>query len=164
MHVHARIGIALAIAALAATDAAAQFKKYGAEAGWEILVKEDMGPGCLMARKASDVSQVQMGIDATGQKKGYLALYTKKDANIAAGQKLSVIFDIDGQKFSGEAVGQQIEGYDGAFVWVNNPDFIYDLAKKKTMTISPAGRDALILNLAGTDAAFKALRACQDAQ
>ena len=54
MNLHVRIGIALAIAASAATDASAQFKKYGAEAGWEILVKEDMGPGCLMARKASE--------------------------------------------------------------------------------------------------------------
>jgi hypothetical protein len=164
MNLYVRIGAALAIAASAATDASAQFKKYGAEAGWEILIKENMGPGCLMARKANETSQVQMGIDATGEKKGYFALYTMKDAKIKSGQKLSVIFDIDGQQFSGEAVGQQIEGYDGAFVWVNNPDFIYDLAKKKKMTISPAGRDTLITNLEGTDAAFKALRACQDAQ
>jgi len=164
MNSYIRIGAALALVALGATDASAQFKKYGAEAGWEILIKEDLGPGCLMARKANDTSQVQMGIDATGEKKGYIALYTQKDANIQSGQKLSVIFDIDGQQFSGEAVGQQIDGYDGAFVWVNNPDFIYELAKKKTMTISPAGRDTLIMKLEGTDAAFKALRECQDKQ
>ena len=105
-----------------------------------------------------------MGIDATGEKKGYIALYTKKDAAVSAGEKVSVIFDVDGQKFSGEATGQQIEGMDGAFVWVNNPDFIYDLAKKNALTISPAGRDPIVLSLKGTDAAFKALRACQDAQ
>ena len=75
-----------------------------------------------------------------------------------------MLFDVDGQKFSGEATGQRIEGMDGAFVWVNNPDFIYDLAKKNSMTISPAGRDPIVLSLKGTDAAFKALRACQEAQ
>ena len=123
-----------------------------------------MGPGCLVAKKLSAEAQLQMGISATGEKKGYIALYTKKDAAVAAGEKVSVIFDVDGQKFSGEATGQQIEGMDGAFVWVNNPDFIYDLAKKNALTITPAGRDPIVLSLKGTDAAFTSLRACQDAQ
>ena len=162
---HARVSIALVIAALTATGAEAQaLKKYGSEAGWDIFVKADMGPGCLIAKKTSDVSQVQMGIDATADKKGYMALYTKKDAGVSGGQEVSVIFDVDGQQFSGKAIGQQIEGMDGAFVWVNNPDFIYDLAKKNALTISPAGRDPIVLSLKGTDAAFKTLRACQDAQ
>ena len=162
---HARVSIALVIAVLTATAAEAQaLKKYGSEAGWDIFIKEDMGPGCLIAKKTSDVSQVQMGIDATGEKKGYMALYTKKDAAVSAGEQVSVLFDVDGQQFTGQAVGQQIEGMDGAFVWVNNPDFIYDLAKKNALTISPAGREPIVLSLKGTDAAFKMLRACQDAQ
>jgi hypothetical protein len=165
MQTHARIGIALAIVGLTATDAATQgVKKYGSEAGWDIFIKDNMGPGCLVAKKISAEAQVEMGISATGEKKGYIALYTKKDATIAAGEKVSVMFDVDGQTFSGEATGQQIDGMDGAFVWVNNPDFIYDLAKKNSLTISPAGRDPIVLSLKGTDAAFIALRACQDAQ
>ena len=40
----------------------------------------------------------------------------------------------------------------------------YDLAKKKTLTITPEGRQPIVVSLAGSDAAFKALRACQDAQ
>ena len=43
-----------------------------------------------------------MGIDAT-QKIGYMALYTKADANVSAGETLSVMFDVDGQTFSGNA-------------------------------------------------------------
>jgi hypothetical protein len=165
MQTTARIGIALAIAVLTLAPAAAQeVKKYGSEAGWDIFIKENMGPGCLVAKKISAEAQVEMGISATGEKKGYLALYTKRDAAVSAGEKVSVIFDVDGQKFSGEATGQRIEGMDGAFVWVNNPDFIYDLAKKNSLTISPAGRDPIVLSLKGTDAAFTALRACQDAQ
>ena len=165
MHTHATIGIALAIVALTATDAAAQAaKKYGSEAGWDIFIKENMGPGCLRRKEASAEARSQMGISATAEKKGYIALYTKKDAAVAAGDKVSVLFDVDGQKFSGEATGQQIEGMDGAFVWVNNPDFIYDLAKKNALTITPAGRDPIVLSLKGTDAAFTTLRACQDAQ
>ena len=123
-----------------------------------------MGPGCLIARDLTSDSQVQMGIDkTTADIRGYIALYTKAGANVAAGEKLSVLFDVDGQKFSGEATGQQMEGFRGAFVRVNNPQFIYDLAKKNKLTITPQGRDPIVLSLAGTDAAFKALRACQEA-
>lgn len=157
------IGIAFAFLALTATDAAAQ-KAYGSEAGWDILVKDDMGPGCLITKANADGTQIQMGIDATAELRGYMALYTKADANVTAGEKVPVLFDVDGEQFSGEAKGQVLDGYRGAFVWVNNPDFIYDLAKKKMLTISPEGGNVITVNLAGTDAAFTALRACQAAQ
>ncbi|HEY5819313.1 MAG TPA: hypothetical protein VIU14_13130 [Mesorhizobium sp.] len=165
MQTHVSIGIALAFVTLTATGAGAQeLKKYGSEAGWDIFIKQSMGPGCLVAKKLNAEAQLQMGISATAEKKGYIALYTKKDAAVAAGDKVSVLFDVDGQQFSGVATGQQIEGMDGAFVWVNNPDFIYDLAKKNALTITPAGRDPIVLSLKGTDAAFTSLRTCQDAQ
>jgi hypothetical protein len=157
------IGMALAMTALSATGAVAQ-NKYGSAAGWDILVKDNMGPGCLITKSNADGTQVQMGIDANGQKRGYMALYTKANTKVAAGEKLSVLFEVDGQQFNGEAKGQQEGGFQGAFVWVNNPDFIYNLAKKKTLTISPKGGSRITVNLAGTDTAFKALRACQDAQ
>ena len=163
MNAFARIGVALTIAALSAPGASAQSKKYGSEAGWDIFVNDSMGPGCLIARKLSPDVQLLMGIDAT-QKIGYMALYTKADANVSAGETLSVIFDVDGQKFSGNATAQQMQGFRGGSVPVNNPNFIYDLAKKKTLTITPEGRQPIVVSLAGSDAAFKALRACQDAQ
>ncbi|CAN7356563.1 MULTISPECIES: hypothetical protein [Ensifer] len=157
------IGLTLAFSTLLATGVMAQ-TKYGSEAGWDILVKDNMGPGCLITKSNADGTQVQMGIDATAALRGYMALYTKADANVAANEKLAVLFDVDGQQFSGEAKGQAIDGYRGAFVWVNNADFIYDLAKKKAVTITPQGGNPIVVKLAGTDAAFKALRACQAAQ
>ena len=157
------MGMALAMTALSATGALAQ-EKYGSAAGWDIFVKDSLGPGCLMTKSNADGTQIQMGIDATGQKRGYMALYTKANTAVAAGEKVSVLFDVDGQQFSGEAKGQQEGGFQGAFVWVNNPEFIYDLAKKKTLTITPEGGQPIVVSLAGSDAAFKALRACQDAQ
>ncbi|MDX0521854.1 hypothetical protein GOD35_15615 [Sinorhizobium medicae] len=142
---------------------AQDMKKYGTAAGWDIIVRGDMGPGCLIAKKLGDDMQVLMGIDETTGRRGYMALYTKLAANVGSGEKRSVLFDVDGQKFSGEATGQQLEGFDGAYVWVNNPDFIYDLAKMKTLTITPEGRKPFALSLAGTDAAMQAMRACQEA-
>jgi hypothetical protein len=160
-----RASAALAIVALAATGAAAQTKKYGSEAGWDIFVNDNMGPGCVIAKKLSPEAQILMGIDASGGKKvGYMALYTKADAKVTEGEQLSVIFDVDGQKFSGTAKGQQMPGFRGGTVPVNNVDFIYNLAKKHTLTITPEGRKPIVVSLAGTDAAFKALRSCQEAQ
>ena len=92
-----------------------------------------------------------------------MALYTKADANVSAGETLSVIFDVDGQKFSGNATAQQMQGFRGGSVPVNNR-ISYILAKKKTLTITPEGRQPIVVSLAGSDAAFNALRACQDAQ
>jgi len=159
------IGSSLAIALLTATGASAQgLTKFGEEAGWGIYVRDDMGPGCLIMKDLTDTLQLQMGIDATEQVRGYLALYTTADAAISGGDKISVLFDVDGQEFSGEATGQQVAGIKGAFARLNNPDFIYGLAKKKFLTIKPAGRDAIVVSLAGTNAAMKKLRACQDAQ
>lgn len=159
------IGAAFVTVTLAVTNATAQIKKYGSEAGWDIFVNANMGPGCLVARKLSPDVQLEMGIDATADNAiGYMALYTKAGANVAEGEKVSVIFDVDGQKFSGMATGQQMSGFRGGSVPVNNVDFIYDLAKKNTLTITPDGREPIVVSLVGTDAAFKALRACQQAQ
>ena len=157
------VGIALFSSALVAPQAMAQ-TKFGSEAGWDIMVKPDMGPGCLITKANADGTQIQMGIDATGAMRGYMALYTKADAKVTAGEKLQVLFDVDGEQFKGEAKGQVMDGYRGAFAWVTNADFIYDLAKKNAVTITPQGGSPVVVKLAGTDAAFKALRACQAAQ
>ncbi len=165
MNRFAQAGAVLAIATLAATGANAQAKKYGSEAGWDIFISDAMGPGCLIAKKLSPDVQLEMGIDATGgQLIGYMALYTKADANVTQGQQLPVTFDVDGQPFTGTATAQQMPGFRGGSVPVNNIDFIYNLAKKHKLTITPEGRKPIVVSLDGTDAAFKSLRACQEAQ
>ncbi len=158
------IGSSLLLA-LASTGASAQtVTKYGEEAGWEIYVRGDMGPGCFLMNDLNDNLQIQMGIDATEEKRGYLVLYTNSEAAIGAGERISVLFDVDGEEFSGEATGQKVAGVTGAFAHVNNPDFVHGLAKKNFLTIKRAGGDPIVLNLAGTNAALKVLRDCQEAQ
>ncbi|MBZ9654059.1 hypothetical protein [Phyllobacterium lublinensis] len=164
MHLFARTALAAAIL-IVPCEAQDMIKKIGSAAGWDIFVNEKMGPGCVIARQnPNDGAQLLIGIDATADLRGYMAIYTKKPAKISQGEKLSVLFDVDGQQFTGVATGQEMEGFDGASVPFNNLDFIYDLAKKKKLTISAKGRDPLVVDLTGTDAAFKALRECQAAQ
>lgn len=159
------IGAVSAIATLSVTGANAQITKYGSEAGWDIFINDQMGPGCLAARKLSPEVQIEMGIDATKTPMiGYMAVYTKADASVAEGEQLSVVFDVDGTAFSGVATGQQMPGFRGGSVPVNNVDFIYDLANKHTLTITPSGRAPIVVSLDGTNAAFKSLRSCQEAR
>jgi hypothetical protein len=162
MHLFARTALAVAVLTV---PCEAAVTKYGSAAGWDIYVDDSMGPGCVIMRDNPDgETQAQIGIDATAALRGYLALYSKKPTKITAGEKISVVFDVDGQKYTGVAKGQQMQGYDGAFVPFDNLDFIYDLAKKKALTITSKGHKTVVVNLTGTDDAFKALRECQAAQ
>jgi hypothetical protein len=164
MNGYTQIGVAFACAALAATAAHAQFKKYGEAAGWEIAVNEKMGPGCLITKRG-DGFQVQLGIDATSaEKTGYMAAFTRTDMPVSEGSEVPVEFEVGGETFQGEAFGEKMEGFSGAWVPVNNSQFVYDLAKKETLTIKAEGLDPIEVSLAGTDAAFEAMRECQEAQ
>jgi len=158
------IGVGLAVAAMAVTDVNAQIKKYGEAAGWEVAVNEDMGPGCLITKSADHV-QVQLGIDAIdAAKTGYMAAFTRADVPVAEGEAIPVSFEVGGESYDGEAFGEQRKGFHGAWVPVNNPDFVYDLAKQETMTITVEGLPPVEVSLAGTDEAFQAMRECQEAQ
>lgn len=164
MYTKKLVETSLVFALLTGTAVAAdKFKQVGTEAGWDIYIREGKARGCLIAKDLTEDTQFQMGINPAEQVKGFMALYTKAGAKISAGEKVAVTFDVDGQKFTGEATGQEMEGYKGAYVQFNNPQFIYDLAKKNMLTITPEGRDPIKLSLAGTDAAFKAVRMCQEA-
>ena len=136
------------------------------EGDWEIAVNANMGPGCVAIQRFVDpTSQVQMGIDArSAEKIGYIAILVEGAEGIEAGEKIPASFDVDGQVFEGTFTGQQTEGFGGATVPVDNAAFIYDLANKKTLTISYGEGKRVIVDLTGSDAAFASLRACQEAQ
>ena len=153
--------------ALVTAGASAQtFKKYATEGDWEIAVNANMGPGCVAIQRFKEpTSQVQMGIDARQpEKAGYLAILVEGAEGIQAGEKIPASFDVDGQVFKGTFTGQQTEGYGGATAPVDNANFVYELANKKSLTISYGEGRKVIVDLTGAGAAFAALRACQEAQ
>ena len=125
-----------------------------------------MGPGCVAIQHFVDpTSQVQMGIDAKGPEMiGYISILVEGAQGIQPGQSIPASFDVDGQVFTGTFTGQQTAGFGGATVPVNNVEFIYDLANNTTLTISYGDGSRVIVDLSGADAAFAALRTCQEAQ
>lgn len=159
--------VAAVLANLCASAAHAQVVEYGSEAGWDILVNEKMGPGCFVMQTTPDGTQIQMGINRSkAEPEGYIALYTQAAADVSAGERIAVTFDVDGEKFSGDFKGQQYQdGWRGAYVRVNNPQFVYDLAKRYKLTITADdGRPPIVIDLTGTFKAFEVLRTCQEAQ
>lgn len=160
-----RSGAAALLVTLASSSAMAEIKKHGEAAGWEIAVNSNMGPGCLVT-KTVDHIQVQFGIDAlSAEKTGYMAVYARTDdVPVAEGEALPVRFEVAGDTYDGVAFGEQMDGFRGAWVPVNNAEFVYELAKQETLKISVADLSPIEVSLAGTDAAFRAMRECQDAQ
>jgi hypothetical protein len=162
-----RNGAAIGLAVLAATAtavAADTFEKVGEEAGWNVMVNENLGPGCLIEKQVDNV-EVMLGIDAAGTDTvGYMAAFTRANIGVAEGEAIPVSFDVGGRKFEGEAFGEERDGFQGAWAPVNNADFIYDLAKEEMMTVTVGDLPPIEVSLAGTDAAFQAMRACQEQQ
>jgi hypothetical protein len=159
----AAIGLAV-ITAGATTATAATFQKVGTEAGWNVMVNEALGPGCLIEKKV-DHLEVMLGIDASGSETiGYMAVYTRSDVDVAEGEAVPVSFQAGGRTFEGEAFGEKRDGFHGAWVPVNNREFIYDLAKEETMTVAVSDLPPIEVSLAGTEAAFQAMRTCQEQQ
>jgi hypothetical protein len=164
MHRHILAGTTLAVALVAATGTFAAITKYGEASGWEVAVNDAMGPGCLVM-KTADHLQVQIGLDATStEPTSYMAVFTRADVPVVEGEVIPLEIEVGGRTFTGVAFGEQMEGFQGAWVPVNNAAFVDELAREETMTVTIADLPPVEVSLAGTDAAFQAMRACQDAQ
>lgn len=159
------VSAALAVAAFAATAAGAQhIERVGEAAGWGIAVNPDLGPGCLIT-KTADHLQVQLGVNALSPElTGYMAVFTRADVPVAEGEAVPVSFEVGGRSYDGVAFGEQDKGFRGAWVPVNNDEFVFELAKQASMTITVADLPPVEVSLAGTDAAFAAMKECQEAR
>lgn len=160
----------LAVAALLATGAAADVQKIGEAGGWDVLVNSAMGPGCLIERHGEGW-QVQIGTEAlSAEEVSYLAFFGQFDLPVAADGAVPVSFELGGETFEGVALGEKLslirrmEGYHGAWVPTNNPQFMEDLARKETLTVSVEGHAPITVSLDGTYVAIEAMRECQQAQ
>lgn len=154
------ITTALAIAALTATAPLAQtFEPYGEAGGWNVLANTKM-EGCLLQKRVRDDIDVQLGLNKVDER-GYLAFF----APIALGIDLEVSeplqLEVDGDSYQGTAFDVLRQDYVGSFVWFNNPQFVYDLVEKNTLTLKVEGLEPLDLSLAGTKAGFEMLQKCQ---
>ena len=157
-----KISSAVAAATLfcASTAFAQPFTSEGTVEGWNIFLNEST-KNCLMEKVESNGFVVQIARTGEGEEFGRLGVYSPNPTDIKDGETRELTFDLDGERFTGEATGSLHEGYQGGYAFANNPQFGEALASKQTLTIEPDGANPVVVDLSGTMAAMDAVKDCQ---
>ncbi len=158
-----RTTISAACLALALPVAAfAQSLDYWGEAGgWDVMVDPSLGNGCLIQAAYNDGSVVRIGFDRN-KGSGYITAFNEGWGDIVEGENYNILFDLDGQEYDGEATGIYLEGVPGADIYFDSPDFLFDIAKKYTMSLYNENGMVMQIDLGGTYVGLEAAIACQE--
>lgn len=144
--------------------AQAQQLEYWAEAaGWDVMVDPSLGHGCLIQAEYDEGTVVRIGFDLT-EGAGYLTAFNYNWGEIEQGAHYDVTFDLDGQEYDGVATGIYLGDVPGADIYFTNPDFLWDLAAKFTLTLYHDGGEVMAIDLGGTMVALEEAMVCQDSQ
>lgn len=152
----------LAASALCLTTAYAQeLEAWGYAEGWDIMIDSSMGDGCLIQAEYQDGSTVRIGFDRN-QGTGYVAAFNDNWGGIEEGEIYNILFELDGQEYEGEAKGIYLNGVPGADINFTNEEFLFDIAKKYTMTLYNENGEVMSIDLAGTYVALEGAIECQN--
>ncbi|SHL42640.1 hypothetical protein SAMN05443432_101469 [Roseovarius litoreus] len=157
-----RSSTALAIAlAVASTAVCAQDLEYlGEVEGWDVMVDPSLGYGCLIQAEYNDGSVVRIGFDRN-EGAGYVTAFNDAWGDIEEGEVYPILFDLDGAEYEGEATGIYLAGVPGADIYFDNPEFLWDIAAKYTMTLYNAYGEVMAIDLSGTMVGLEAVIECQ---
>lgn len=155
--------IVLAFAAGALPAAAQELQYWDQVEGWDVMIDPTLGNGCLIQAAYQDGSLVRIGFDQT-RDAGYITAFNANWGDIEAGAVYPIGFDLDGVSYEGEATGIYLNGAPGADIYFTNEEFLFDLAKKYTLTLYNPSGTVMAIDLAGSYAGLMAAVECQDAQ
>ncbi|NDW46829.1 hypothetical protein G0P99_17920 [Ruegeria sp. PrR005] len=154
--------IALALGSVAYGPVLAQsLEHWGSSDYWDVLIDPTLGNGCLIQSTFTDGSTVRIGFDRV-QGAGYVTAFNEAWGDIVEGEWYPVLFALDGEEYEAEARGMYLEGVPGADILFDNPDFLYDIAAKYTMTLYNENGEVMSIDLTGSMAALEAAIACQE--
>ena len=125
------------------------------------MIDPSLGNGCLIQAEYQDGSVVRIGFDRN-EGAGYVTAFNDAWGDIVDGERYSILFDLDGEEYEGEATGIYLNGVPGADVYFSNPDFLYDIAAKYTMTLYNENGEVMAIDLGGTSVGLDAVVQCQD--
>lgn len=153
-----------AAAALCTTPVlAAALVPWGASDYWDVMIDPTLGDGCLIQAAFEDGSVVRIGFDRT-EGNGYVTAFNAAWGDIEEGATYPILFTLDGTEYDGEARGLYLNDVPGADIAFDNPDFLFDIAKKYTMTLFNEGGEVMAIDLTGSYAALEAAIECQEEQ
>jgi hypothetical protein len=155
--------MAAALALILATTAvtAQELEQWGTGGGWDIFVDPSLGDGCLIQAAYQDGSVVRIGFDRNVGA-GYITAFNEAWGDIEEGVTYDILFDLDGAEYSGEATGIYLGGLPGADIYFSNPDFLWDIAAKFTLTLYHDGYEVMAIDLGGTMVGLEGVLECQD--
>ena len=136
-----------------------RFSNFGMAEGWNVFV--DHKRNSCVIEKADDDMVVQMGL-TRDKKAAYLGVFTKAQPGVKGGDMGDYVFFIDDKAFHGKVTGiddKITEGFTGAYLLTDNPDFVDSLAKGRVM--KAVNEDTIFeLSLDGSAAAIEMGRKC----
>lgn len=141
--------------------AAQSLEQWGASEYWDVMIDPTLGDGCLIQSEFDDGSVVRIGFDRN-EGGGYVTAFNMAWGDIEAGETYSVLFALDGQDYDAEARGIYLNGVPGADIAFDNPDFLFDLAQKYTMTLYSENGEVMSIDLTGSFNALEAAMECQN--
>ncbi len=122
-----------------------------------------MGNGCFAERVMSDGTTVRFGA-VPEQHGGFFSAYNNNWPELEVGATAVVEFDFGETRFAGEAVGAELEGAYGGYVFFDNPAFIAEFGKRYSVKVKVRGKDFAEFDLVGTSGSITDVLTCQSEQ
>ena len=151
--------LALSMGASAAT--AQEMEYWGSAGGWDVMIDPSLGWGCLIQAEYSDGSLVRIGFDRN-EEMGYVTAFNMAWGDIEEGEEYDILFALDGEEYEGVATGIWLGDVPGADVYFDNPDFMFDIAKKYTRTLYNENGEVMAIDLEGSYVGLEAAIECQE--
>lgn len=145
----------------ASSAQAQELEQWGSSEYWDVMIDPSLGDGCLIQSEFSDGSVVRIGFDRV-EGGGYVTAFNMAWGDIEEGASYPVLFSLDGEDYDADAKGIYLEDVPGADIFFDNPDFLFDLAAKRTMTLYTEEGEVMSIDLTGSSLALQAAIECQD--
>lgn len=153
---------ALVLTFLIPALAVAQSLEYwGSAGGWDVMIDPTLGNGCLIQAAYDDGSLVRIGFDLN-EDAGYVTALNESWGDIEEGATYDIVIDLDGERYEGEAYGIYVGDLPGADIYFDNSDFLFDIARKYTMTLSNELGPVMAIDLEGTYVGLQEAIRCQE--
>ncbi|MEX0283242.1 MAG: hypothetical protein AB3N23_01380 [Paracoccaceae bacterium] len=153
--------LATVLSVAAASAGAQQLEHWGEAGGWDVMVDPTLGDGCLIMAAFDNGSVVRIGFDRN-EGMGYVAAFNYDWGEIEEGAIYDIEFALDGEGYTGTATGIYLDDVPGADIYFDNPDFLFAIAEKYTMTLYHDGGEVMAIDLEGTYVGLEAAIQCQE--
>lgn len=155
------IAAALSTALLTSSAmAAGDLEQWGTGGGWDIMVDTTIGDGCFIQAEFEDGSLVRIGLDPD-EEMGFVSAFNDAWGDIEDGAYYDIEFDLDGERYVGEAKGLWLGDLPGADILFDNLDFFLSIAEKNVMTLYNTSGEVMAISLAGTQSGLEGVLECQ---